>query len=111
MASLRNYLESLSTDAKDRYLEKIKLVDNTDPYTDSKKTWSRAVEDYPGVSYPDIVAYLLLTKSAYTNEELKNYKSLEAYNQFVCGWVRDISLKKSANENILVHARVSHFSL
>ena len=84
MASLRNYLESLSTNAKDRYLEKIKLVDNTDTYTDSKKTWSRAAEDYPDMLYSDIMAYLILTIGAYTNEELKNYNSLEAYNQFVC---------------------------
>ncbi len=82
-------------------------MENIDPYTGSKKTWSRDVEDYTGITYPDIVSYLLFAKSAYTNEELKNYKSLDAYNQFVCGWVRDISVKKSSNGNILVHARVS----
>ena len=60
-----------------------------------------------GITYPDIVAYLLFAKSAYTNEELRNYKSLEAYNQFVCGWVRDISVMDSSIHNILVHGRVS----
>ena len=90
MASLKGYLEALSPEARRRYTEKIGLVDNLGPYMETKKTWSTAVEDYPGITYPDIVAYLLFAKSAYTNEELRNYKSLEAYNQFVCGWVRDI---------------------
>ena len=45
-------------------------------------------------------------KSAYTNEELENYKSLDAYNQFLCGWVKDVSLIRASNANILIHARV-----
>ena len=107
MASLKGYLEALSPEARRRYTEKIRLVDNLDPYMETKKTWSTAVEDYPGITYPDIVAYLLFAKSAYTNEELRNYKSLEAYNQFVYGWVRDISVMDSSTHNILVHGRVS----
>ena len=82
MASLKNYIDSLAPDAKKRYKEKIALLDDIDPYATNKKTWSTAVADYPTITYPDIVNYLLLTKSAYTNDELKNFKSLEAYNQF-----------------------------
>ena len=65
MASLKNYIDSLVPDAKKRYKEKIALVDDIDPYATNKKTWSTAVADYPTVMYPDIVNYLLLTKSAF----------------------------------------------
>lgn len=110
MASLKNYIDSLAPDAKKRYKEKIALVDDIDPYATNKKTWSTAVADYPTITYPDIVNYLLLTKSAYTNDELKNFKSLEAYNQFLSGWVKDISLVHASKKNIIVHARVCQHS-
>ncbi|KAG8196567.1 hypothetical protein JTE90_003580 [Oedothorax gibbosus] len=33
-------------------------------------------------------------ESAYTNESFKAYKSLETYNQFLCGWVSDVATLK-----------------
>ena len=110
MASLKNYIDSLVPDAKKRYKEKIALVDDIDPYATNKKTWSTAVADYPTVTHPDIVNYLLLTKSAYSNDERKNFKSLKAYNTFLSGWVKDISLVHASKQNIIVHARVGQHS-
>ena len=38
MASLKTYIDSLVPDAKERYKEKIALVDDIDPYATNKKT-------------------------------------------------------------------------
>ena len=46
-------------------------------------------------------------RSSYTLEDLKAYKSLEAYAQFVCGWVRDVKHCSINNHNVL-RACVSH---
>ena len=44
----------------------------------------------PLVEASDIVAYLVLQTSFLTTKQFKAYKSLEAYNQFVSGWVKDV---------------------
>ena len=44
----------------------------------------------PSITYPDIVNYLVNAQSPYTMAELKAYKSLDVYNLFVCGWVKDV---------------------
>ena len=54
MGSLKNYMDSLAPDAKNRYKEKIALVDDIDPYATNEKTWSTAVADYPTITYLDI---------------------------------------------------------
>ena len=41
--------------------------------------------------YPDIYNFIFHDKSAKTLEELKTYKSLEAYNEFVCSWLEDVT--------------------
>ena len=38
----------------------------------------------------------------HTMDEFKAYKSLEAYNQFVCGWVRDICMKTFPEKSLCV---------
>ena len=49
-------------------------------------------DKYPNISFLDMVSYLVLQCSAYTMDEFRAYKSLEAYNQFVCCWVREIKV-------------------
>ena len=46
--------------------------------------------EWPDLMYPDIYNYLILTPSLYTHEQLKSYKSLDGYNQYMNGWVSDI---------------------
>ena len=46
--------------------------------------------EWSDLMYADIYNYLNLTPSLYTHEQIKSYKSLEAYNQFVNGWVSDV---------------------
>jgi len=101
------YQDGLDVVTKARYREKLKLVDNKDPYLIPKKEWSKDPKDFPEIQYPDIVNYLVNTVSAYTLNDMKAYKSLESYNQMVCGWVKEIGLI-TFGQNCLVSARVRH---
>lgn len=50
--------------------------------------------------------YLLFSKSPYTGEELKNYKSLKCYQNFINGWVREVLVEDFGERGLLI-AKVS----
>ena len=52
--------------------------------------WKEEVHCLPDLCFTDIFNYLINIPSDYTKENLKAYKSLEAYNFFVCGHVHDV---------------------
>lgn len=107
---LECYRETLDSDSKQRYDDKLSIIGNLDPYTIERQKWSRNTEKWAGVTYPDIVNFLLYTTSAYTLDDLKSYKGLDAYNQFVCGWVRDVAVYEV--NDVCVHTcRVSSNAL
>ncbi|XP_045213619.2 uncharacterized protein LOC123564267 [Mercenaria mercenaria] len=99
------YRDGLKDEEKVRYDEKLKILGGCDPY--EIVSWSTDVSLLPPVTYIDIVNYLLWTPSVYTKDELKSYKGLEAYNQFVNGWVRDRS-SVVCNGYTVVTAKVLH---
>ncbi|XP_035998275.1 uncharacterized protein LOC118564393 isoform X2 [Fundulus heteroclitus] len=66
------------------------------------------LKDLPTVEAVDITNYLVLQTSFYTKQQMKAYKSMEAYNFFVCGWVHNLGAKRLHDDNILVFARVNH---
>jgi hypothetical protein len=101
-----SYLDSLDSVTKTRYLDKLSIIDKTDPYTVEKRKWSQKTEKFPNILYPDIVNYLLYTPSKYTTEDFKAYKGLDAYNQLVCGWVREVSTTEINGVNVII-AKVS----
>ena len=68
------------------------------------------VAAFPKVTYPDIVNYLVFGPSPFTMEDMRAYKSLEAYNQFVCGWVRDLGVILAKDDVFVLVARVRHDS-
>ena len=82
-----------TVEASKCYSEMIALIGGCDPYSIKTNDLSDDISVYPGINYLDIVNYLLFTQSAYTSDELRNYKSLAAYNQFVSGWIREIHCK------------------
>nr|KAG5699148.1 hypothetical protein BaRGS_014447 [Batillaria attramentaria] len=82
------YVDTLDKEPRDRYLDKIRHLKGTDPY--EVRSWSTDPEILPPLSYPDIVTYLVLDQSAYTTQEFKRFKSLEAHVKFTNGWVQDI---------------------
>lgn len=105
--SLPNYRDSLSAEHLKIYDEKLKFTAGIDPYAVSGRLYSTAMENYPEIEYPDIVNYLLFTKSRFTKEQLKAYKSLEAYQYFVAGWVRSIHVGNVTEKTVVLIGKVS----
>lgn len=64
------------------------------------------MNDTPPVDACDLVSYLVLQTSFITSKQFKARKGLEAYNQFVCGWVKEIFTCK-INEKYVITGRVS----
>lgn len=94
-------------DAKERYLEKLKDIDAEDPYKIPRNEWIDDVDSWPNVTYIHVGMYLLFKKSPYTEDQLMNYKSLDCYQNFANGWVREI-LSKKFGENRLLIAKVRY---
>lgn len=102
---------TLEPKVRDRYFQKVEICDGIDPYCLKKKDLSYEFADFPPVSFPDISNYLVLSTSFYTSKQMKAFKSMEAYNFFVCGWVKDLGTKRLKDGSRLVYARVSGDSL
>lgn len=93
--SMSSYGETLNEEAKAQYRDKIKLIDGLDPFGGCPGDPSELV---PPVDASDLVSYLVLQTNFITAQQFKARKSLEAYNQFVCGWVKDIRSWKVAGK-------------
>ena len=65
---------------------------------------------FPGITYLDIVIYLSNTPSPYSLEDFKPYKSLESFNYYNNGWVKEVKIKAVKEDIRLISARVSKFS-
>ena len=103
---MSEYYSGLEAPAKTRYLEKVKVC-GCDPYSLKPSEFKEDMALIPAIEYPDIVNYLVLQTSWLTKTQMKAYKSLEAYNLFISGWVSSILTKEVAIGRVLVFARVS----
>lgn len=61
----------------------------------------------PQIEAADLLGYLVLETSFYTRQQLKAYKSLEAFNQMVSGFVPSVQGCKISNKHV-VFAKVRH---
>ena len=104
---LHEYAKCLPGDTRKRYIEKISKIDFNDPYLYRSNELDYNSDMLPNVTYPDIVNYLLFAPSPMTGDELKCYKSMEAYNYFLSGFVRKVGCKLFG-ELLLVVGTVSH---
>ena len=86
------YFYGLDENAKKRYLQKLDSVSkNIDhPYTISCQLLAVS-SILPNIKYPDIYNFLIETPSVYTREDLKAYKSLDAYKYLLAGLVGEVS--------------------
>ena len=78
---------------------------------EKKSDYSENVELLPSVQYPDIVNYLVLQTSWATKSQMKAYKSMDAYNFFVSGWVNTLYMRCVGTDKVVVFARVSEDEL
>lgn len=98
------YRDSLSGDVRKRYDEKISVI-GVDPYRIGHSDCDSDRKTWPEVSIVDVMHYLVFEESSYTKDQLRNYKSLEAYRLFQDGWIRDI-VHKQFGEHHLMRAKV-----
>lgn len=68
---------------------------------------NNSIEVWHFIRYPDLYHYLIYTASFKTKEEVKNYKSLEAYKYFIDGWVLETSWKLFGDVFLLL-GKVKH---
>ena len=73
-----------------------------DPYEIPKNEWEDNVDSWPDITYIHVGMYLLFSESAYTKEQLMNYKSLDSYQNFANGWVREVVCKKFGENRLLI---------
>ncbi|XP_047125169.1 uncharacterized protein LOC124807372 [Hydra vulgaris] len=91
MASVYEYLENLDAISKERYDEKLALLDlNQCPYKFPADKWIDNPNDWPPLSYHHLYHYLIKTPRIYSPEAMENFKSLDAWNFFRSGWVQKI---------------------
>ena len=102
----KSYVDGLTGKTRERYLEKLNLIDGVDPHEIDHRNWKYDLSLYPAITYPDLVFYLSNTPSPYMLEDFKAYESLEALNQFLSGWVKEIRVME-IGDNQVVSARVS----
>ena len=102
---LLHYAQALENSARTRYLLKIDAM-KEDPYLLKKSDLHEYLNDLSSIDYTDIVDYLVYSTSCLTAKELKARKSLQAYNNFLSGWVLETAVKHY-EENCLVIGTLS----
>lgn len=105
-----DYFKNLSSGAtvRRRYLEKISEIIDIDPFTLTNGSQYRIQHDeLPKMNFADIVSYFLFTHSFYTGDQLKSYKSLQAYKYVKAKFIRNILMFK-IDDSFVVVGQVRH---
>ena len=103
---LNRFYSTLDPPSQKRYNEETELIENKDPYALSENEFSVTLDNFPSMSYPNIVNYLVFRPSPYSADDVKAYKSLEAYNLVIEGWVRDVKVNLNENGLTVVKGKV-----
>ena len=104
---MSTYFDQLDTTAKTRYKEKLSFVQLSQcPYSLPNDVWEDNVKLWPPVEFPSIYMYLINTPGKFTLETMKAYKSMEAYNYFISGWVDTCYLYKVNRDIHIFKAKV-----
>ena len=106
---LSDYANQLPVNEKQRYETKLRPI-GFDPYTIDFSQVPSNEQDFPDITYPDIVNYLVLQTSWITMDKIKAYKSLESYNYFISGLVHGVrwmDCKNDRNDKAVIVSAVS----
>ena len=106
MQNLSSYADDLKLEAKDRYLRKISIIGDVDPFV--KLVVGENADCVSLVEACDLVSYLVLKTSFITSTQFKARKGLEAHNQFVSGWIKEVNTRKICGK-YLTMGRVAKF--
>ena len=87
-----DYFKKLDPPTQKQYKEKLEIIGNIDTYFAPDSHFSVKIGDFPSICYPDIVNCFVFSPSPFSTDDMKAYKSLEAYNQVIKGWVRDVKV-------------------
>ena len=96
-----DYFNKLDPPTQKRYKEKLEVIGNTDPYSAPDSDFSVKIGDFPSICYPDIVSYLVFNPSPFSADDMRAYKSLEAYNQVIEGWLRDVKVMTTSGLKVV----------
>ncbi|CAH3031325.1 unnamed protein product, partial [Pocillopora meandrina] len=101
---ISEYAKQLDFPVRDRYLQKIAAI-GIDPVLVEGKDFKPYC--LPPVESTDILCYLVLETRFYTQKQFKAFRSLEAYNQMVSGFIASVQGHIIADK-FLVLAKVRH---
>ena len=92
VCEMSDYLRALCPVAKSHYLKKLSVLGlkkRDDPYAETNV--AKFVDDmssWPNIEYGNIFIYFIERLGVYTQRQMVQYKSLDAYNYFKNGHVR-----------------------
>ena len=95
--------KQLDLTVRDRYLQKISI--GIDPVLVEGKDFKP--DCLPPVESTDILCYLVLETSFYIRQQFKAFRSLEAYNQMVSGFIASVQGHIIANKFVVL-VKVRH---
>ena len=102
MTTGSDYFLSLDDQSKRRYKVTLNIIQGYDPYQIKKEDLSSDISKFPLMTYPDIVNYFLFSLRPLTKEEPKAYKSLDSYNQFIPGWIKEVKIKLFGETTLVI---------
>ena len=97
-------MEKLNPTTTKWYKEKV--IGSVDPYCIEGDDANSTEATLPDITYADVVNYLVFCPSPYTAEGMKSYKSLEAYNQVLEGWVTKVKVYWHTDKVAVIHGQV-----
>lgn len=82
MDNLSDYARCLSVKEKNRYVQKLNNLNGVDPYTMSASDFNLCLDDVPTITMNTILNFFIFGISKITHNEIRAFKSLEAFIQF-----------------------------
>nr|XP_055065240.1 uncharacterized protein LOC129447500 [Misgurnus anguillicaudatus] len=98
-----DYFTTLCVPERRRYIEKLNIIGLCQcPFSLPSSSWRNDPTEWPNVNYGDIYNYLIESPGIYTHNLMKNFRSLDAHNFFISGWVQVVYHHKPANSDCTV---------